>query len=147
MEHRLAAATGFLALLFLALTPAVQAQDQKQPPAAQDKQQPPAAQAPGASQPKADVSDEKLDAAAAAIQKVVDLKQKYQQQYAAASPADRPRIADEAKGAMEKAVTDTGLSVDEYQSIVTVAQNDQQVKEKLLQRIRPTPEQQEQPEQ
>jgi hypothetical protein len=36
-----------------------------------------------------------------------------------------------------KAVTDQGLSVDEYSTILQVAQNDPQVRDKLLQRLRP----------
>jgi hypothetical protein len=36
---------------------------------------------------------------------------------------------------LEKAVTDQGLSVDEYNSIIRTAQNDPTVREKLTQRI------------
>jgi hypothetical protein len=39
--------------------------------------------------------------------------------------------------ALAKAVTDQGLSVDEYDSILEVAQNDPDVREKNWQRIRP----------
>ena len=37
-----------------------------------------------------------------------------------------------------KAVTDQGLSVQEYTSILVVAQNDPEVREKIVQRIRPS---------
>jgi hypothetical protein len=37
---------------------------------------------------------------------------------------------------MTKAVTDQGLSVDEYTSIIEVAQNDAEVRNKLLQRMK-----------
>jgi hypothetical protein len=41
----------------------------------------------------------------------------------------------EANAALEKAVTDQGLSVDEYQSIIQVAQNDPNVHQRLAQRL------------
>jgi hypothetical protein len=45
---------------------------------------------------------------------------------------------DEAVNAIEKAVTDQGLSVEEYDSILKVAQNDPEVRDKIRQRIRPS---------
>jgi hypothetical protein len=86
--------------------------------------------------PSANVSDQKLDATAAAMQRVVSLKADYQQKFNAAPEADREGIAAEAGDAMKKAVTDQGLSVEEYSSILTVAQNDPDVREKILQRLR-----------
>jgi len=85
----------------------------------------------------ANVSDQKLDAAAAALQRVVDLKADYQHRIDSASSSDRQRIAEEGSNALMKAVTDQGLSVEEYSSILTVAQNDPDVRQKILQRIRP----------
>ena len=38
-----------------------------------------------------------------------------------------------------KAITDQGLSVEEYTLILVVAQNDPVVREKILQRIGPSP--------
>jgi hypothetical protein len=69
---------------------------------------------------------------------VATLKQDYQQRIAAAAPADKERILNEAVSALEKAVTDQGLSVEEYNSILQVAQNDPAVREKIRQRIRPS---------
>jgi hypothetical protein len=86
------------------------------------------------------ISDQKLDAAAAALDRVASIKQNYQQQMATAAPSDKDRIAGDASNAMKKAVTDQGLSVDEYTSILRVAQNDPGVREKLLQRL-PSPAQ------
>jgi len=40
--------------------------------------------------------------------------------------------------ALAKAITDQGLSVEEYDSILEVAQNDPEVREKIRQRIRPS---------
>ncbi|HEX2352571.1 MAG TPA: DUF4168 domain-containing protein [Xanthobacteraceae bacterium] len=102
-------------------------------PAANAQVQPPA---PGASDKSANIPDQKLDAAAAAIERVASLKQDYQQRIAAAAPADKERILNEAVGALKKAVNDQGLSVEEYDSILEVAQNDPEVREKIRQRIR-----------
>jgi Domain of unknown function (DUF4168) len=63
-------------------------------------------------------------AAAAAIERVASLKQDYQQRIAAAAPDDKERILNEAVNALAKAITDQGLSVEEYDSILEVAQND-----------------------
>jgi len=93
---------------------------------------------PGLSGQPANIPDQKLDAAAAAIERVATLKQDYQRRIAAATPADKERILNEAASALEKAVTDQGLSVEEYNSILQVAQNDPAVREKFRQRIRPT---------
>jgi predicted TIM-barrel fold metal-dependent hydrolase len=93
---------------------------------------------PGLSQQPQNIPDQKLDAAAAAIERVASLKQDYQQRIAAAAPADRERILNEAVNALAKAVTDQGLSVKEYDSILEVAQNDPDVREKIRQRIRPS---------
>ena len=46
----------------------------------------------------------------------------------------------EAVHALAKAVTDQGLSVEEYDPILEVAQNDPGVREKIRQRIRPSAE-------
>ena len=91
---------------------------------------------PGLSDPSPNIPDQKLDAAAAAIERVASLKQDYQQRIAAAAPSDKERIANEAINALAKAITDQGLSVEEYDSILEVAQNDPEVREKIRQRIR-----------
>ena len=106
-------------------------------PAANAQVQPPS---PGLSEQPPNISDQKLDAAAAAIERVASLKQDYQQRIAAAAPDDddKERILNEAVNALAKAITDQGLSVEEYDSILEVAQNDPDVREKIRQRIRPS---------
>jgi hypothetical protein len=93
---------------------------------------------PGATDQPSNIPDQKLDAAAAAAQRVASLKQDYQQRIAAAAPSDKERIANDAINALAKAVTDQGLSLEEYDSILEVAQNDPEVREKIRQRIRPS---------
>jgi hypothetical protein len=109
-------------------------------PGAHAQAQPPSPRpsAPDVSNHPADISDQKLDAAAAAIERVASLKQDYQQRITAAAPAEKQRISDEAMSAIAKAVVDQGLSIEEYISILDLAQSDPDVHEKILQRIRPT---------
>lgn len=92
---------------------------------------------PAPSQQGQSIPDEKLDKAAAALEQVSSVKENYQGRLEAASPSDKPRIAAEASNALEGAVTGQGLSVDEYNSILTVAQNNPDVRDKILQRVRP----------
>ena len=89
-------------------------------PAANAQMNPPQAR-PQAQSPSPAISDAKLNAAARKIE---------------AAPSDKQRLTIEANDAMAKAVTDQGLSVDEYNSIISTAQNDPAVREKLSQRMR-----------
>jgi len=84
---------------------------------------------PGLSDQSPNISDQKLDAVATAIERVASLKQDYQQRIAAAAPSDKERIANEAINALAKAVIDQGLSLEEYDSILQMAQNDPEVRE------------------
>jgi hypothetical protein len=99
----------------------------------------PAAQAqvpaPTPSEQTPDISDKKLDAAAAALHRVASVRADYQQRLESAPASDADNIADEAKGALVKAITDQGLSVEEYVSILKVAENDPAVREKIVKRI------------
>src|SRR5262249_15832030 len=93
---------------------------------------------PGLSDQSLNISDQKLHAVPTPIDPVASLKQDFQQRIAAAAPSDKERIANEAINALAKAVTDQGLSLEEYDSILEVAQNDPEVREKIRQRIRPS---------
>jgi hypothetical protein len=83
-----------------------------------------------------DIPDQKLDAAAVALEQVADVREKYRQRLEEAPATDAQSITDEAKNAIAKAITDQGLSVEEYTSILVVAQNDPVIREKIVQRIR-----------
>jgi uncharacterized protein DUF4168 len=93
---------------------------------------------PGLSDQPPNITEQKLDAAAAAIEQVASLKQDYQQRIATAAPSDKEGILNEAISALKKAITDQGLSVEEYDSILEVAQSDPEILEKIRQRIRPS---------
>jgi hypothetical protein len=123
-ERLTAAALGVAGLLLL---PAANAQN---PPQAR-----PQAQSPQAQLPSPTISDEKLKAAAAAIGQVTSVRQSYERKIAEAPPSDKQRITGEANAALQKAVTDQGLSVDEYNTIIRTAQNDPTVRQKFTERI------------
>ncbi len=96
----------------------------------------PPATMPHSTTPSAKISDKKLDEAAAAIKDVSVITDTYKKKVAAAPAADKQRLVDEANDAMTKAVTAKGLSVQEYSTIIEVAQNDPAVREKLLQKLK-----------
>jgi hypothetical protein len=107
-------------------------------PAAHAQQQAPSGSVitPGPAVTPTNVPDKKLDAAAAAVKKVSAIKNNYEQQLAQAPVAEKKRLESEAGDAMVKAVTDQGLSIEEYTTIMQVAQKDPVVRDKLLQRIK-----------
>jgi len=111
------------------------AEAQMNPPQARPQAQSPQTQSPQTPSPSAPISDEKLSAAAAAIGQVATIQRSYESRIAAAPSSDKQRLTKEGNDALEKAVTDQGVSVDEYNSIIRTAQNDPTVREKLTQRI------------
>jgi Domain of unknown function (DUF4168) len=86
--------------------------------------------------PATDISEQKLDAAAKAVKNVSTIRDSYEQKLIKAPADQKSKLADEASDAMAKAVKDQGLSVEEYTSIIEVAQNDPVVRNKLLQRLK-----------
>lgn len=83
-----------------------------------------------------DISEQKLDAAAKAVKNVSTIRDSYEQKLIKAPPDQKAKLSDEASDAMVKAVTEQGLSVEEYTTIIEVAQNDPTVRNKLLQRLK-----------
>jgi predicted ATPase with chaperone activity len=86
--------------------------------------------------PAADISEKKLDAAAAAVRNVSTIRDSYKQKLVKAPADQKAKLADEASDAMAKAVKEQGLSLEEYTSIIEVAQNDPVVRNKLLRRLK-----------
>jgi Domain of unknown function (DUF4168) len=124
-------AAAVLGVAGLFLLPAANAQmNQTQPR--------PQAQSPQAQSPSPTISDQKLTAAAAALGQVTSIRQSYERKIAEAPQPDKQRVTDEANNALKKAVTDQGLSVDEYNTILQTAQNDPTIRQKLAQRIPPS---------
>jgi hypothetical protein len=117
-------AAAVLSAAWLASVPPVHAQT------TQDGQNPSAQQA-----PSPDIPDQKLDAVATALERVTSLRKDFQERLNTAPDDDQQKIANEANTAMSKAVTDQGLSLEEFNAIIRVAQNDPGVREKILQRV------------
>jgi hypothetical protein len=81
------------------------------------------------------IRDEKLDAAAEAVQRVVSIKHNYERLIEKAALPDRQRLVDQANAELTKAVTDHGLSIDEYAAILLAAKSNPLIREKLVLRI------------
>jgi malic enzyme len=121
-------AAAVLGVTGLLLLPAANAQmNQTQPR--------PQVQSPEGQSPSSTIPDEKLTAAAAALGELTSIRQSYERKIAETPQPDKQRVTDEANSALQKAVTDQGLSVDEYNTILQTAQNDPTVRQKLAQRI------------
>ena len=91
---------------------------------------------PGPSTSTPDLSDQKLSAVAAALERVASLQMDYRQRIAQAeAPAEKERIVAEANNELTKAVTEQGLSVEEYTSILQQARDDSEIPRKILQHI------------
>ena len=118
----------FAGAALLLVVPVAEGQSQATSPM---QNQTPSATAPG----QAPISDQKLGQAAAAMEQVSTVRQMYQQQIASAPETDKPRITGEAQQALAKAVTDQGLSIDEYNGIMRQAQTNPQVRDGLIQHL------------
>jgi hypothetical protein len=130
-----AAALSAAALFLLPVANAQMNPPQARPQAQSPQTQSPQAQSPEVQSPSPTISDQKLSAAAAAIGQVTTIRHSYESRIAEAPPSDQERLTGEANDALEKAVTDQGLSVDEYNTIIKTAQNDPAIRQKLAQRI------------
>jgi hypothetical protein len=92
---------------------------------------------PGPSTSAPNLLDQKLGAVAAALERIASLQKDYRQRIAEAVPADKDRIVAQAHGEFMKAVTDQGLSLEEYAAILDMARDDSEIRGNLLERIRP----------
>jgi len=108
------------------------------PPANAQNKSPsaPSVTAPESATAPANIPDNKLDAAAAAVKSVSAIKDTFDHKLAQAPMAEKERLAGEANSAITKAVTDQGLSMEEFATIIKVAQNDPVVRDKLLKRMK-----------
>jgi len=91
---------------------------------------------PGATVKPSDVTDKKLDATAAAVKKVSAVSDSYKKKLAQAPASEKDKILDQADKEVTKAVTDQGLSVQEYLGIMRLAENDATVRGKLMDRLK-----------
>ena len=118
MRRLIALATGAA----LSLTPLLALAAPPQTPAS-----PPAPSAPDAS-----ISDGTIGKAGAALRDVAKLQQKYQGQMESASPIQKQGLSEKANAEAVQAIQSHGLSIQEYSTVVRTAQNNPQVKQRLL---------------
>src|SRR5260370_40502373 len=78
------------------------------------------------------ISEQTLNATAAALKQVDSIQKNYEQKMAtASSPPEKQRITDEATSAATKAIADHGLTVEQYNTVLQVAQNNPTVRGQL----------------
>jgi hypothetical protein len=82
--------------------------------------------------PLVTIPDQTIRKAGAALHDVAQLQQKYQGQMDNASPDEKKGLSEQANAEAVQAIQSHGISVQEYSSVVHTAQNDPQVKQRLL---------------
>jgi hypothetical protein len=95
-------ALGISALLLLPAGNAQMNAPQARPPAQPPQTQSPRTQPPQSQSPSPTISDEKLNAAAAAVGQVATIRQSYERKIATAPEPDKQRLAEEANDALER---------------------------------------------
>jgi hypothetical protein len=82
--------------------------------------------------PSAAIPDQTIGKAGAALHDVAKLQQKYQGQMDSASPEQKKGLSEQANAEAVQAIQSHGISVQEYSNVVHTAQNNPQVKQRLL---------------
>jgi hypothetical protein len=78
------------------------------------------------------VPDATINKAGAALRDVADLQEKYQPKMDSASPKEKEGLSARANAEAVQAIQSHGLSIQEYSSVVRMAQTNPQLKERLL---------------
>ncbi len=68
----------------------------------------------------------------AAIRDLSGIQARYNQRMQSAQPAERQAIEEEANNAAQAALTARGMTADEYNNVVSLAQTDQSLRERLI---------------
>jgi hypothetical protein len=82
--------------------------------------------------PGASITDGTIGKAGAALRDVAKLQEKYQGKMESATPEQKQGLSEQANAEAVQAIQSHGLSVQEYSSVVRTAQNNPQVKQRLL---------------
>jgi hypothetical protein len=82
--------------------------------------------------PAAAIPDQTIGKAGAALHDVAKLQQKYQGQFDSASPEQRKGLSEQANAEAVQAIQSHGISVQEYSNVMRTAQNNPQIKQRLL---------------
>ena len=78
------------------------------------------------------IPDGTIGKAGAALHDVAKLQQKYQGQMDTASPEQKKGLSEQANAEAVQAIQSHGISVQEYSNVIRTAQNNPQVKQRLL---------------
>ena len=79
------------------------------------------------------MSDAMVQKVGAALRHVAMIRQQYSQRAQSAnSPQQQQTLADQATNEMVKAISDQGLSVQQYDQTIQMAQDDESLKKRLL---------------
>jgi hypothetical protein len=79
-----------------------------------------------------EVPDQTIGKAGAALHDVAKLQQKYQGEMDSASPEKKKGLSEQANAEAVQAIQSHGISVQEYSSVIHTAQNNPDVKQRLL---------------
>ncbi len=86
--------------------------------------------------PEVDVTEEELDQVAEAYQEVTQIREKYQMELRdVTDPGEAMELQQQAEREMIEAVEDKGLDVQTYNQVMEAAQVDEELREKLLERL------------
>jgi hypothetical protein len=94
------------------------------------------AQTPQPQSGPAAIPDQTIGKAGAALHDVAKLQQKYQGEMESASPEQKKGLSEQANAEAVQAIQSHGLSVQEYSTVVRTAQNNPQLKQRLLEAAR-----------
>src|ERR1700754_3073699 len=82
--------------------------------------------------PTQPVPDQTIGKAGAALHDVAKLQQKYQGEMDSASPDKKKGLSEQANAEAVQAIQSHGISVQEYSNVIHTAQNNPDVKQRLL---------------
>jgi Domain of unknown function (DUF4168) len=101
--------------------------------AQQNDRNAPAPATPGATIQQSDLSDAMVHKVGTALRQTVTIRQKYAERaQSIKSPQEQQALATEAQTEMVQAITDQGLSVQQYNQVIQMAQADPTLKQRLL---------------
>lgn len=87
---------------------------------------------PGAAAQGTTVPDATIGKAGAALRDVANLQEKYQPKIKSATPKEKEGLSAQANAEAVQAIQSHGLSIQEYSSVVRMAQTNPQLKQRLL---------------
>jgi poly(3-hydroxybutyrate) depolymerase len=88
--------------------------------------------APGATAQPSELSDGMVQKVGKALRNAATIRQQYTDRAQTQSPQQQQQLTEQAQGEMVKAINDQGLSVQQYNQVIQMAQADPTLKQRLL---------------